>query len=74
MITENPDGTVTVTTPNARSHCQHDAAFFADPYYEEKLNQQQWEMNENGVSYGYGYDNGEEENDDHEDHEDHEEE
>lgn len=50
VITENADGTQTVITPQTRSRCQHDAAFFANPDYEAVLNQQQWEMNQRGVS------------------------
>lgn len=46
MIIENEDGTQTVTTPNTRHYCQHDATFFANPDYETILNQQQWEMNQ----------------------------
>ena len=52
MVTENPDGTLTYVTPPANSHCQHDASFFANPDYESILNNQQWEMNQNGVSFG----------------------
>lgn len=50
VITENADGTQTVNTPQTRSRCQHDAAFFANPDYETVLNQQQWEMNQRGVT------------------------
>lgn len=50
VITENADGTQTVITPQTRSRCQHDAAFFANPDYEAVLNQQQWEMNQRGIS------------------------
>ncbi|MCD7836730.1 MAG: transglycosylase domain-containing protein [Lachnospiraceae bacterium] len=50
VITENADGTTTVTTPVTSSHCQHDASFFANPDYETVLNQQQWEMNQNGIT------------------------
>ena len=52
MVTENPDGTLTYVTPPTNSHCQHDASFFANPDYESILNNQQWEMNQNGVSFG----------------------
>lgn len=51
MVTENPDGTLTYVTPPTNSHCQHDASFFANPDYESILNNQQWEMNQNGVSF-----------------------
>ena len=52
MVTENPDGTLTYVTPPTNSHCQHDASFFANPDYESILNNQQWEMNQNGVNFG----------------------
>lgn len=45
MITENPDGTQTITTPLTSDHCQHDAAFYANPDYEALINSQQWEIN-----------------------------
>jgi penicillin-binding protein 1A len=51
VITENPDGTQTVSTPVTSSHCQHDATFYANPDYETVLQQQQWEMNQNGITY-----------------------
>lgn len=51
MVTENPDGTLTYVTPPTNNHCQHDASFFANPDYESILNNQQWEMNQNGVSF-----------------------
>ena len=35
----------TVSTPNTRSQCQHDATFFANPDYESVINQQQAEIN-----------------------------
>ncbi len=41
MITENPDGTQTVTVPRTSNTCQHDASFFANPDYEAILNEQQ---------------------------------
>ena len=44
MITENPDGTQTVTVPNTRTQCQHDATFYANPDYEMLIQQQQWEI------------------------------
>ena len=52
MVTENPDGTLTYVTPPTNSHCQHDASFFANPDYESILNNQQWEINQNGVNFG----------------------
>jgi penicillin-binding protein 1A len=60
VITENEDGTQTVTTPVTRSRCQHDASFFANPDYESVLQQQQWEMNQNGTVYSYEDDNNDE--------------
>ena len=50
MVTENADGTLTYVTPATSTHCQHDASFFANPDYESILNNQQWELNQNGVS------------------------
>lgn len=55
IIIENEDGTFTVNAPVTKTQCQHNSEFFANPYYEELLNQQQWEMNEQGITYGYGY-------------------
>lgn len=45
MITENPDGTFTIVPPVTTNHCQHDAAFYANPDYEAIQNAQQWEIN-----------------------------
>lgn len=45
VIINNPDGTQTVSTPNTRSQCEHDATFFANPDYESVINQQQAEIN-----------------------------
>ena len=45
VIINNPDGTQTVSTPNTRTQCQHDATFFANPDYEAVINQQQAEIN-----------------------------
>ena len=61
-IIENPDGTQTIIIPNSRSRCQHDAAFYANPLYEEVLNQQEWEMSHNGVDYDH--DNDDDDDDD----------
>ena len=44
IITENPDGTQTVTIPNTSSHCQHDATFFANPDYQYIIDSQSWEL------------------------------
>ncbi|MCM1190161.1 MAG: transglycosylase domain-containing protein [bacterium] len=46
MITENPDGTVTIVPPATSNHCQHDAEFYANPDYESIQNAQQWEINQ----------------------------
>lgn len=46
MITENPDGTTTVSVPRQSNQCQHNAAFFANPDYEAILNGQQWEIDQ----------------------------
>lgn len=45
IITENPDGTTSVTMPPTSDHCQHDALFFTNPEYEAIINSQQWEIN-----------------------------
>lgn len=49
-IIQNPDGTQTVNTPNAGQHCQHDAAFFANPDYEAVINQQTWEIEQRNAA------------------------
>lgn len=46
IITENPDGTTSVTMPPTSDHCQHDALFFTNPEYEAIINAQQWEINQ----------------------------
>ena len=46
MITENPDGSVTVVSPRTSESCQHNASFYANPDYEAVLNQQQYELNQ----------------------------
>lgn len=38
MITENPDGTQTVTTPVTSRSCQHNAEFYANPDYQTIIN------------------------------------
>ena len=45
MITENEDGTQTVTLPATETHCQHDFNFYLNPDYQSILNAQQWEIN-----------------------------
>ena len=43
-IVQNPDGTQSVNGPNTAAHCQHDAAFYANPDYEAIINQQRMEI------------------------------
>lgn len=43
-ITENPDGTQTVTTPITSRQCQHNAEFFANPDCENILAGQRWQL------------------------------
>ncbi|MCH5344835.1 MAG: transglycosylase domain-containing protein [Acetatifactor sp.] len=53
VIATNPDGSEhTVSAPNTRSRCQHDAAFFANPDYETILSQQQWALNGGNTNDG----------------------
>ena len=52
MITENPDGTQTVTKPRTSYTCQHDASFFANPDYETIINQHQWEIDQRNIEAG----------------------
>ena len=44
MITENPDGTQTVTTPVTSRYCQHNAEFYANPNYQAIINQHAYEI------------------------------
>ena len=44
VITENEDGTQTVSKPRTTEKCQHDAAFFANPDVDSLINQQRWEI------------------------------
>ncbi len=46
MITENPDGTQTVTVPVTSRQCQHNAEFFANPNYEAIIATQRWELDQ----------------------------
>lgn len=50
IITENPDGTTSVTQPATSDHCQHDALFFTNPEYEAIINAQQWEINQRNAA------------------------
>lgn len=52
MITENPDGSFTVTRPRTAETCQHDDSFYANPDYETVLNAQQWELIQREVAAG----------------------
>ena len=45
MITENEDGTQTITKPPTTSYCQHNYSFYMQEDYETILLQQQWEIN-----------------------------
>lgn len=41
MITENPDGTLNITSPSTAEYCQHNDAFYADPdWLTIQINQQ----------------------------------
>lgn len=44
MITENPDGSYTVTRPRTSETCRHDDSFYANPDYEAIIAAQQWEI------------------------------
>lgn len=57
MIIENPDGTQTIVNPVTSNHCQHDAAFYANPDYESILGGQRWELDQR---YSPDDDNGDE--------------
>lgn len=50
-VTQNPDGTETPATTDT-PHCQHDAAFFANPDYAALIAQQQWEIVMRNVEAG----------------------
>ena len=52
MITENPDGSFTVTRPRTSETCQHDDSFYANPDYEAVLNAQQWELIQREIDAG----------------------
>ncbi len=43
-ITENPDGTQSVSAPITSRQCQHNAEFFANPDYNSIIEQQRWEL------------------------------
>lgn len=44
VITENPDGTQTITPPRTTNYCQHDAAFFMSPDADAIISQHQAEI------------------------------
>ncbi len=44
VITENPDGTQTITPPRTTNYCQHDAAFFMNPDADAIISQHQAEI------------------------------
>lgn len=52
MITENPDGSFSVTRPRTSETCQHGDSFYANPDYEAILNAQQWEIIQKEVEAG----------------------
>ena len=52
MITENADGTFSVTRPRTSETCQHDDSFYANPDYESILNAQQWEITLRNIAAG----------------------
>ena len=43
-------------TGNTAAHCQHDAAFFANPDYQTIIYGQAWEIEQERIANGY-YDN-----------------
>lgn len=44
VITENPDGTITTTTPQTSNNCPHNTDFFADPNHVNVLSAQRYEL------------------------------
>ena len=52
MITEGPNGETISQGPATSNHCMHDAAFFANPDYQEILNQQEYEINLRNLEAG----------------------
>ncbi len=49
-ISTNPDGSA---AGNTASHCQHDAAFFANPDYQAIIDGQAWEIEQERIASGY---------------------
>lgn len=58
IITENADGTTTVTTPVTSRQCQHNAEFFANPDYESVLSSQRWEIDQRNAAAAAAAQNG----------------
>lgn len=55
VITQNPDGTVTTTSPGSDNTCPHNAEFFANPDYPTIIEQQRAELLQRGYNfYGTG--------------------
>ncbi|MCM1192430.1 MAG: transglycosylase domain-containing protein [Butyrivibrio sp.] len=50
MITTNPDGTQTITTPPTSGYCQHDDTFFANPDWLAIQNAQQVEIEQRNAA------------------------
>lgn len=50
MITTNPDGTQSITTPPTAEHCQHDEIFYADPNWPEIQTNQQLELEQRNAA------------------------
>lgn len=65
MITEGPNGETITQGPATSNHCMHDAAFFANPDYQEILNQQEYEINLRNLEAGiYPEDDDDDDDDD----------
>lgn len=58
IITENADGTQTVTAPATSKQCQHNAEFFANPDYESVLSSQRWEIDQRNAAAAAAAQNG----------------
>ncbi len=66
MIIEGPNGETITQGPVTSNHCQHDVSFFANPDYQEVLNQQEYELNIRRQEAG-GYPEEEDDDDDDDD-------
>lgn len=51
VITENPDGTITTSTPATSNSCPHNAEFFADPNSSIIIEQQRAELQQRGMFF-----------------------